>query len=56
MSKATDQCKEYVNFLLELRSISMEMQTAASEDIRDCGYSIEELLIKYDIIERKDLE
>lgn len=54
MTKATDQCEEGILFLMELRSLSVMLQSSLNEDIRDAGYSLEDILIKYHIIEGRE--
>jgi len=54
VTKASDQCEEGIHFLLELRSLSLMLQSSLDEDVRDAGYSLEEILIRYNIIEGRD--
>lgn len=56
MSKATDQCREQVEFLLELRSYSLELQSSLNPDLQDCGLALQEILERYKIIDRRGLE
>jgi len=52
--RCIEQCMEGTEFLFELRSFSLEMLSSADPVRQEDGEALEQILIKYNIIEGKE--